>query len=92
MDGALVRPIGDKAEVNFHRFGDPEAEKILRRFEATSDATETAALAIELQRKYVQDAPSIPLFIGPQWGVYNTTRLTGFPSRFRPYASAVDHR
>ncbi|HET6897950.1 MAG TPA: ABC transporter substrate-binding protein, partial [Vicinamibacteria bacterium] len=89
MDGALVRPVGEKAEVNFHRFGDPEAEKILRRFEATSDATETAALAIELQRKYVQDAPSIPLFIGPQWGVYNTTRLTGFPSRFRPYASAV---
>jgi len=40
-------------------------------------------------KKYVQDAPSIPLFIGPQWGVYNTTRLTGFPSRFRPYASAV---
>ena len=35
------------------------------------------------------DAPSIPLFISPQWGVYNTTRLTGFPSRFRPYASAI---
>ena len=47
------------------------------------------ALAIELQKRFVQDAPSIPLFIGPQWGVYNTTRLTGFPSRFRPYASAV---
>jgi hypothetical protein len=30
-----------------------------------------------------------PLFIGPQWGVYNTTRVTGFPSRFRPYANAV---
>jgi peptide/nickel transport system substrate-binding protein len=89
MDGALVRPIGEKAEVNFHRFADAEAEKVLRRFEATSDAAETAALAVELQRRFVQTAPSIPLFIGPQWGVYNTTRLTGFPSRFRPYASAV---
>jgi peptide/nickel transport system substrate-binding protein len=89
MDGALVRPTGERAELNFHRFADPEAEKVLRRFEATSDAAETLALAVELQRRFVLDAPSIPLFIGPQWGVFNTTRLTGFPSRFRPYASAV---
>ena len=89
MDGALVRPTGERAELNFHRFADPEAEKVLRRFEATSDAAETLALAVELQRRFVLDAPSIPLFIGPQWGVFNTTRLTGFPSRFRPYANAV---
>ena len=89
LDGALVRPTGEKAEVNFHRFADPEAEKVLRKFEATSDAAEIATLAVELQRRFAYDAPSIPLFIGPQWGVYNTTRLAGFPSRFRPYASAV---
>jgi peptide/nickel transport system substrate-binding protein len=89
MDGALVRPTGERAELNFHRFADPEAEKVLRRFEAISDATEALALAVELQRRFVLDAPSIPLFIGPQWGVFNTTRLTGFPSRFRPYANAV---
>ena len=89
MDGALVRPIGERADVNFHRFGDPDAEQLLRRLEATSNPAETAKLLVDLQRQFVEKAPSIPVFIGPQWGVYNTTRVTGFPSRFRPYANAV---
>jgi peptide/nickel transport system substrate-binding protein len=89
MDGTLVRPIGERAEVNFHRFADAEAGKLLRQIEATSDPDQTAALMKELQRVFVKQAPTIPLFIGPQWGVYNTSRLTGFPSRFHPYANAV---
>jgi peptide/nickel transport system substrate-binding protein len=89
MDQTVVRPLGDRAEVNFHRFGDAEATKLLRRIEQTANPAETAALMADLQRRFVERAPSIPLFIGPQWGVYNTTRVTGFPSRFRPYANAV---
>ena len=84
-----MRKVGERAEVNFHRFGDAEATKLLRQIEQTSSAPETAALMADLQRRFVESAPSIPLFIGPQWGVYNTTRVTGFPSRFRPYANAV---
>lgn len=89
MDGALVRPVGERAEGNFHRFSDPAAEQLLRRLEATSNAAETSRLMTELQKQFVEKAPSVPVFIGPQWGVYNTTRVTGFPSRFRPYANAV---
>jgi peptide/nickel transport system substrate-binding protein len=89
MDATVVRKVGERAEVNFHRFGDPEATRLLRLVEQTSSATETAALMTALQRQFVLGAPSIPLFIAPQWGVYNTTRVTGFPSRFRPYANAV---
>lgn len=89
MDADLVRPIGERADVDFHRFGDPEATRLLRRLEATANAAETAALFADLQKQFVQNAPSLPLFIGPQWGVYNTTNVTGFPSRFRPYANAV---
>ena len=89
MDGTLARKVGERAEVNFHRFADAEATRLLRQIEQTSNPTETAALMADLQRRFVQSAPSIPLFIGPQWGVYNTTRITGFPSRFRPYANAV---
>jgi len=89
MDGTLVRKAGERTEANFHRFADAEATKLLRRIEQTSNAAETTALMTDLQRRFVQSAPSIPLFIAPQWGVYNTTRITGFPSRFRPYANAV---
>jgi hypothetical protein len=37
----------------------------------------------------VDNAPSLPLFASPLWGVFNASRLTGFPSRFRPYAGPV---
>jgi peptide/nickel transport system substrate-binding protein len=89
MDGALVKPVGERAEVNFHRFADVEAAALLRKLEATSNEGETAALIKDLQRQYVDKAPSIPVFIGPQWGVYDTLHVAGFPSRFRPYANAV---
>ena len=89
MDATVVRKVGDRADVNFQRFGDPEATRLLRQIEQTSAEAEALALMAALQKRFVQTAPSIPLLIGPQWGVYNSTRLTGFPSRFRPYASAT---
>jgi peptide/nickel transport system substrate-binding protein len=89
MDTTLVRPEGEVSPVNFQRFGDVEATALLRRLEATSDPAEMTRLIDELQKQYVVKAPSIPLFTAPLWGVYNTTRITGFPSRFRPYGGAT---
>jgi len=39
-----------------------------------------------LRRLYADNAPALPLFPGPQWGEFNTTRFTGFPSEEDPYA------
>ena len=89
MDGALVRPIGEEAVDDFHRFASAEAVDLLRRFEATSDVKEQADLARRLQRLYVADAPSLPLYASPLWGVFNSKRFSGFPSRFLPYAGAA---
>jgi peptide/nickel transport system substrate-binding protein len=88
LDPALVRPIGEDAAENFHRFASEEAATLLRRFEASSESSELLALSSQLQRIYAENAPSLPLFTIPVWGVFNTSRFTGFPSRFKPYASA----
>jgi peptide/nickel transport system substrate-binding protein len=88
MDADLVRPIGEEATENFQRFASADASPILRRFEATSDADELLALSGELQRIYVENAPSLPLFASPLWGVFNTSRFVGFPGRARAYAGA----
>jgi peptide/nickel transport system substrate-binding protein len=88
MDSALVKPVGEKAIANFHRFGSVEAGRVLRRFEASSDPAEQEKLARELQMIYVNSAPSLPLFASPLWGVFNASQLTGFPSRFSPYAGS----
>jgi peptide/nickel transport system substrate-binding protein len=89
MDGALVRPIGAEAVDNFHRFASEEAGELLRRFEATSDSHEQAELSRQLQKLYVANAPSLPLFSSPLWGVFNSRYFTGFPSRFLPYSGAA---
>jgi peptide/nickel transport system substrate-binding protein len=88
MDSALVKPVGEKAIANFHRFASEDASRALRRFEASADPAEQQRLARELQKIYVESAPSLPLFASPLWGVFNADRLTGFPSRFSPYAGS----
>jgi peptide/nickel transport system substrate-binding protein len=88
MDAALVRPIGEEATENFQRFASAEASPILRQFEASSDPGELLALSGELQKIYVENAPSLPLFASPLWGVFNTSRFVGFPGRARAYAGA----
>jgi peptide/nickel transport system substrate-binding protein len=89
MDGRLARPIGTRAEANFGRFASDEAGKLLRQFESSSDEREQVALGLAIQRIFIETAPSLPLYASPLWGVFNTTRLAGFPSRFRPFASAA---
>jgi peptide/nickel transport system substrate-binding protein len=89
MDGALVKPIGQEATENFHRFASAEASPILRRFEASADPSELLSLGRALQKIYVENAPSLPLFASPLWGVFNTSKYGGFPGRARPYAGAA---
>jgi peptide/nickel transport system substrate-binding protein len=89
MDTALVKPVGEKATANFHRFGSDAASALLRRFEASSDPAEQATIGRELQKVFVDNAPGLPLFASPLWGVFNTSRISGFPSRFNPYAGAA---
>jgi len=88
MDADLVRPIGEEATDNFQRFASPDASPVLRRFEAASDPAELLSLGAELQKIYVESAPSLPLFASPLWGVFNTSLFVGFPGRARAYAGA----
>jgi peptide/nickel transport system substrate-binding protein len=88
MDATLVRPIGEDATDNFQRFASAEASPILRRFEVSSDPNELLALSGELEKTYVESAPSLPLFASPLWGVFNTSHFVGFPGRVRAYAGA----
>ena len=45
----------------------------------------------QVQMLFVNEAPVIPLFPGPDWYEYNTSRLTGFPSKDNPYAPGVPY-
>jgi peptide/nickel transport system substrate-binding protein len=87
MSTATVLPVGEQATQNYHRFGLPEADTLLDEFAAASDPEAQAGIVNELQALFSEHAPVIPLFPGPMWGVYNTTRFTGFPDEGNPYAT-----
>lgn len=86
MSAATVKPIGVSAPENWHRYAAPEADALLAQLETTADPAEQQRLIAELERLFVARAPAIPLFPGPLWGSYNSTRFSGFPDADNPYA------
>jgi peptide/nickel transport system substrate-binding protein len=86
MSTATVRPVGEPAAENWHRFGLPAADQLLTALEGTVDRGEEQRLVAELERLFAAHAPAIPLFPGPAWGECNERRFVGFPSAEDPYA------
>jgi peptide/nickel transport system substrate-binding protein len=86
MSSESVRPLGEAAPENWHRFGLPAADVLLARLEESTDPDEQRRAAAGLEMLFAENAPAIPLFAGPQWGEYNGARFTGFPDAANPYA------
>jgi peptide/nickel transport system substrate-binding protein len=86
MGQELLKPVGQVAAANWHRFQSPEADRLLSDFEITADPTEQLQIAHRLQALFVAEAPAIPLFPTASWGEASTRHFTGFPSAEDPYA------
>jgi peptide/nickel transport system substrate-binding protein len=86
MSTATVKPLGEAAASNWHRFGLAEADVLLSALEETIDPVEERRLVGRLQWLFVENAPAIPLFPGTLWGEFNTKRASGFPDESAPYA------
>ncbi|MFT7582490.1 MAG: peptide/nickel transport system substrate-binding protein [Myxococcota bacterium] len=87
MSADTVKPVGELSLGNWHRYGSARAATLLRDFEATTSDVEQKRLATELQRVFANEAPAIPLFPNPSWGVFSTKRIMGFPTKNNPYAA-----
>ncbi len=92
MSRSTVRPLGIAAENNWHRFGSARADDLLAQFAAATTKEEEMRVASELQREFVRNAPTIPLFPGPTWGTYTTKRVKGFPTKENPWAALAPYK
>jgi peptide/nickel transport system substrate-binding protein len=79
-------PVGEAADENWNRFVDEEADKLMEEFVKTSDPLKQKEIMDQIQMIFVNDAPALPLFPGPDWYEYNTTRFTDWPTKENPYA------
>jgi len=87
MSSEYLQPIGETADVNWHRFSVASADSLFRKYEQTSDQNEITEIIYELQHLFIEHAPSLPLFAEPSWAECNTKFFTNFPSAENPYAT-----
>ena len=85
MSSLTYEDIGTVGNENWHRFKDADADKLLADFAASTDDAAKAEMVNQLQTLFVEKFPAIPLFPGPQWGEYNSTRFIDFPDADNPY-------
>ena len=86
MSKLTVLPVGESANENWNRFVDPDVDGLLIQFAQTSDNAKQKSIMSQVEALFVKDVPALPLFPGPDWYEYNTTRFTGFPTKDDPYA------
>jgi peptide/nickel transport system substrate-binding protein len=87
MSPDYVKPLGETADVNWHRFSSNKADALLKQYEKTSDENEIKEIIYQLQEIFIKNAPSIPLFAEASWAECNTTHFTNFPSAENPYGT-----
>ena len=85
MFSGYVKPIGEIADLNWHRFGLEEADVLFKEFEQTSDEERIKNIISKLQHLFIENAPGIPLFAELSWAEYNSKYFTGFPNEQNPY-------
>jgi len=86
MSSATVKPVGEVAAGNWHRYGSPAADSALTAFEREPDPAAQGRISDRMQQIFSAEAPAIPLYPNPSWAEYNTERFSGFPSAQDAYA------
>ena len=85
MFSEYVKPIGETADINWHRFGLNEADLLIKELERTSDNRKIKNILSKLQHLFIAHAPGIPLFAELSWAECNSKYFTNFPSAENPY-------
>jgi peptide/nickel transport system substrate-binding protein len=91
MSALTNMPVGQSANENWNRYVSPEADVLLDEFAKTSDIATQKELMGQIEMLFVEQAPVLPLFPGPDWYEYSTARFTGWPSADNNYAPGVPY-
>ena len=86
MEPSLVKPRGEFAVQNWHRYGDVDAAKLLDAFAKEADSQARVMLMRQVEAQFEKTMPALPLFPNPSWALFNSERYQGFPSKENPYA------
>ncbi|MBO9625709.1 MAG: twin-arginine translocation signal domain-containing protein [Microbacterium sp.] len=86
MSAHTVQPVGTPSAVNSHRFADAEATALLEKFTTLVEESDQIATMHEIEKRFADVFPVVPLFESPDYGLFTTKRYTGFPDAEHAYA------
>jgi peptide/nickel transport system substrate-binding protein len=79
-------PIGKSAGSDWERYSNPQADKLIEQYAATSDSATQHQIVKQLEAIMVNDIPVIPVTEGVDWYQYNTKALAGWVTKGNPFA------
>ena len=91
MSKLTLEPVGQNATENWGRYDSPTVDSLLEQFAKTSDLDQQKQIMSKIEAAFVNEAPELPLFPGPDWYEYSTAHFAGFPSADNPYAPGVPY-
>ena len=88
MSTQTVAPPGQFSMMNFAKYGNKDADALLAEFAGTTDQEAKKQAMYKLEALFAQEAPSIPLWVGSDWAIFNNTHFTGWPTKENDYSQA----
>lgn len=79
-------PIGKTAGSDWERYSNPQADKLIEQYAATSDSATQHQIVKQLEAIMVNDIPVIPVTEGVDWYQYNTKEIAGWVTKGNPFA------
>jgi peptide/nickel transport system substrate-binding protein len=80
MYSGMIGSDGLRNGISWAGWSSPETDALLDAFTATADTAEQVDIIGQVQNAFIDNVVAIPLFPGPTWYEYNTSRFTGFPT------------
>jgi peptide/nickel transport system substrate-binding protein len=79
-------PIGKSAGADWERYSNPQTDKLIEQYAATSDPATQHQIVKQLEAVMVNEIPVIPVTEGVDWYQYNTKDLAGWVTKGDPFA------
>ncbi|WP_423920340.1 ABC transporter substrate-binding protein [Frigoribacterium sp. 2-23] len=87
LSSEFFKPVGESTQNNFERFSDPAVDDLLTQYKSTTDTATQKQLIYRLQNVVYDQVPVIGMYHGGLWGLFNTSKFTGWPSAADPYTA-----
>jgi peptide/nickel transport system substrate-binding protein len=87
LNSSFATPIGETTAANYERFSDPAVDELLNELKVTTDEAQQQQIAYQLQQVMYTQVPTIAMYYGGLWGIFDDSKFTNWPSEDNPYAS-----